>query len=121
MEVFSIGYYSAKSSAKRNALSQLKKASIELNGRGIEISSNAEGAYYWANEAAFNGEPKDELLRVSAMKGACALVWDIAEAMLATDPKVKRGAILESCVANGIAYYTARTQYQLYRQAALNS
>ena len=118
--MFNSNPYTAKSSAKRNALSQLNKSGISYAPGAIEIASGPAG-FYWANPTAFDGEPKDELLRVSAMKGACALVWDIAEAMLKTDPKVKRGAILEACVGNGIAYYTARTQYQLYRQAALNS
>lgn len=117
---FTINTYTAKSSAMRNAKAQLKAGNIELNGRAISIIGTSDG-YYWDNPSAFNSQPKDELLRVSAMKGACALVWDIAGAMLAADPSVKRAAILAQCVANGIAYYTARTQYQLYRQAVLNS
>jgi hypothetical protein len=127
MNTFKTTTYTAKSSAMRNAKAQLATANVELNGRSIEIVGGADlgggdvSGFFWANSLAFQSQPKDELLRVSAMKGACALVWDIAEAMLTENPSIKRAAILAACVANGIAYYTARTQYQLYRQAKLNS
>jgi hypothetical protein len=56
----------------------------------------------------------------SAMSGACALVWDIAGSMLAADPTTRRKDILQACVDRGIAFYTARTQYQKYREACKN-
>lgn len=52
--------------------------------------------------------------RKSAMKGSCALVWTIAEEML---PQARRRDILAACVARGIAYNTARTQFQRYTEA----
>lgn len=59
-------------------------------------------------------------LNKSAMSGACSLVWDIAGSMLAANPDVKRKEILLACVERGIAFYTARTQYQKYREACKN-
>ena len=44
----------------------------------------------------------------------CKTVWVIADDMLKANPNTKRSAILEACVKAGIAYYTARTQYQQF-------
>ena len=49
------------------------------------------------------------------MSGACAVVWGIAEKMLKDGAKRKN--IIEACVEHGVAYYTARTQYQKYTEA----
>jgi len=48
----------------------------------------------------------------STVSNPCKLVWGIASDMKEANPLVKRGAVLEECVRQGIAYYTARTQYQ---------
>lgn len=42
----------------------------------------------------------------------CKRVWNIATVMKELNPLVKRGEVLATCVEEGIAYYTARTQYQ---------
>jgi len=47
----------------------------------------------------------------------CMEVWNIAGVLFSADPKVTRKEILEACSLAGIAFYTARTQYQLWRQA----
>jgi hypothetical protein len=52
---------------------------------------------------------KVEITHVSTIERPCKRVWDIAESM----PGAKRKDILAACVAEGIAYYTARTQYQM--------
>ncbi len=66
------------------------------------------------------GKPKLDILRKSSMDGACSMVWDIAGSMLAENPDTKRKEILQACVDSGIAFYTARTQYQKYREACKN-
>jgi hypothetical protein len=48
----------------------------------------------------------------STVERPCKKVWWIADEMITTNPKVKRGAVLAECVKQGIAFYTARTQYQ---------
>ncbi len=51
-------------------------------------------------------------LHKSEIDKPCKRVWAIAEAMLVSRPKAKRAEVLAACTAEGIAYYTARTQYQ---------
>lgn len=50
----------------------------------------------------------------STVENPSKLVWEIAEQMTVANPKVRRKEIIEKCVASGIAYYTARTQYQVW-------
>jgi hypothetical protein len=52
--------------------------------------------------------------RVSTTTRPCQKVWEIADEMLKADPATKRKAILERCVAAGVAYNTARTQLQYF-------
>lgn len=47
-------------------------------------------------------------------KRPCKLVWHIADEMKASNPEVKRKEVLAECVKRGVAFYTARTQYQLW-------
>lgn len=42
----------------------------------------------------------------------CKRVWIIADDMLAANPDVKRKDVMAACIAAGVAFYTARTQYQ---------
>lgn len=52
---------------------------------------------------------KIEITHKSTVDRPCGRVWDIADSM----PGAKRKDILQACVDAGIAYYTARTQYQM--------
>ena len=52
----------------------------------------------------------------STVSGAVAIVWDVTKAML--EKGASRKEILAACVARGVNINTAKTQYQLYRQAA---
>jgi hypothetical protein len=51
----------------------------------------------------------------------CSKVWDIAAALHKDNPQVKRKEVLEACLNAGIAFYTARTQYQEWYKASKNS
>lgn len=53
-------------------------------------------------------------LKKSTASSPVKLVHSICETMLKTDPKVSRSTIQEFCIAQGIAFYTARTQVQVY-------
>lgn len=44
----------------------------------------------------------------STVERPCKRVWQVADDM----PGAKRKDVLDACVKQGIAYYTARTQYQ---------
>lgn len=59
-----------------------------------------------ADAQAVNVDPARP--RMSTAQRPTKLVWDIADKM----PGAKRKEVIEACVAAGIAYGTARTQYQ---------
>lgn len=52
----------------------------------------------------------------STAKKPCSIVWEICEAN--KDKGLKRKDILQLCVDAGVAYYTARTQYQQWLVAS---
>lgn len=56
--------------------------------------------------------PKVEVVHESTVERPCKLVWHIADEMLTANPAVRRKDVLAACVARGVAFYTARTQYQ---------
>lgn len=111
--------YKTKASAKRAG----KKALIQHPVDSTLDTSPAEaGGFIWVIMGAEIEAPKKEVkveklnvLRKSTMSGACALVWDIAEQGLANG--LKRKDIIAQCVEAGVAFYTARTQYQKYTEA----
>lgn len=47
----------------------------------------------------------------SEQEKPCRFVWDMADA----NPEMKRAEVIALCVSFGVAYYTARTQYQAWR------
>lgn len=55
---------------------------------------------------------KIEVTNESTAERPCKLVWHIADDMKAANPEVKRKEVLAECVKRGVAFYTARTQYQ---------
>lgn len=55
---------------------------------------------------------KIEVTNESTAERPCKLVWHIADEMKAANPEVKRKEVLAECVKRGVAFYTARTQYQ---------
>lgn len=57
------------------------------------------------------------MLRKSTIESPSKRVWEIAEQMKAANPNVRRKDVIAACVEQGIAYYTARTQYQLWFKA----
>lgn len=79
----------------------------------LEIKEDHFCKFKAAHVAEEAPEPKKEILRKSKIKKPCYRVWDIADEM--TD--ARRKDVIAACVAEGIAFYTARTQYQLWKQA----
>lgn len=57
------------------------------------------------------------MLHQSEIKRPCKTVWAIADSMKGKT----RAEIIAACVAKGIAFYTARTQYQQYKAAQARS
>ncbi len=58
----------------------------------------------------------DNIVRKSSIERPTKKVWDIAEAMFVANPDTRRKDVIAECVRRGIAFYTARTQYQVWSQ-----
>lgn len=100
----------------------------------VEICITEQGAYYYNVVApkevlpglitdADNGSEivpaeaehavhRGEVSNKSTTERPCKRVWIIADDMLAANPEVKRKDVIAACIAAGVAFYTARTQYQ---------
>jgi hypothetical protein len=52
------------------------------------------------------------VVNTSTAERPCKLVWQIADDVNAATPGAKRSVVLAECVRQGVAFYTARTQYQ---------
>jgi len=61
------------------------------------------------------GEIEKYIRRHSEIDSPCKRVWAIADSM----PEAARKDVLAVCEQEGIAYYTARTQYQSWRRASI--
>jgi hypothetical protein len=61
--------------------------------------------------------PDPSLRGKSSVDSPVAKVWTMSDAMVAAVPaenRAKRSEVVEACQADGIAYYTARTQFQAW-------
>ena len=58
------------------------------------------------------GEPRNR----SSVAAPCALVWDLAQAIV-VDGEGARKDVIAAAVAEGVNKYTARTQYQRWHEA----
>lgn len=59
--------------------------------------------------------------RKSSVSSPVKFVWELAEAMTKQDPTMRRKDIIAAAIANGVAGYTARTQYQAWYTAKRES
>lgn len=53
--------------------------------------------------------------RKSDIENPCEYVWTVCENMVPNG--ARRKDVIAYCVENGVAFYTARTQYQLWKKA----
>jgi hypothetical protein len=67
------------------------------------------------NETLKADKPDADIRRKSEIVRPTKLVWDICDAVRKANPEATRKEILEECERRGIAYYTARTQYQVWK------
>jgi hypothetical protein len=115
--------YTVKSSAHRAAkqagLEKEQYEIVEVDGRfGFQPIEVAEEpvqeapAEVEAIEAPAKGEAKPEVKHKSDIERPTKAVWHIADEMSAANPQVRRKDVIAECVRRGIAFYTARTQYQ---------
>lgn len=66
---------------------------------------------------AYSSKATAKRVHKSAIGSPCKLVWDMAEEMAGE----RRKDIIAACVKKGVAFNTARTQYQLWFTATKNS
>ncbi len=62
-------------------------------------------------------ESKPDRVKTSTVPNPVKFVWALAEEMRAADPNVTRKAIVDACIAKGVAFYTAKTQVQRFLKA----
>jgi hypothetical protein len=108
--------YSSKSNARRAAKKEFGEDAIEGTDFAI-IESEGEFSIQpiEATAAAMpEQQPKPERLHKSQIENPVKQVRAIADSM----PGARRKDVVAACVAQGIAYFTARTQYQKWRQAS---
>lgn len=65
----------------------------------------------------FQPKAKPDIKRKSDIAHPTKAVWHIADEMFAANPQVRRKDVIAECVRRGIAFYTARTQYQQWLAA----
>lgn len=69
--------------------------------------------------------PQEKVVHESTVKNPTKLVWNIADQMLnrarETNCKTTRRIIMDECIKQGVATYTARTQFQQWLVANRNS
>jgi hypothetical protein len=73
------------------------------------VASKKQEEFHNVTEAE-HAEHRGEIVRESTVERPCKLVWHIADEMVGA----RRKDVLAVCVARGVAFYTARTQYQLW-------
>lgn len=113
--------YKAKSSVKRAIVKQFGTKVFE---EGTVVQNKDETWSFIPKIDKVKEEPKKtkkakkKTKRVyensSSAPSPCSLVWSIAEEM---GTEAKRKDVLARCVEEGVAFYTARTQYQKYKEA----
>lgn len=118
--------YTAKSSAHRAAkqagLTKDQYEIIEIDGQfGYRLLEEDPSVMEPVQEEpAAEVKPAKAKLEVkhhSEIPRPTKTVWHIADQMHAENPNVRRKDVIAECVRRGIAYYTARTQYQQWLAA----
>lgn len=119
-EVFVVGVYETRTQARK------AKTDLELPGKISKYLEEVIGEVKFeiikpaptiqVPKAEKVASKKIEIVHESIVERPCKMVMQIADEMLITHPDAKRKDILAACVDRGIAYYTARTQYQSWLQ-----
>lgn len=91
--------------AKRSAVRAARNAMVK--------DSSVTGYVINETEAGWTFSLVTQIRRRSIVAGPCNKVWDIASRM----PGARRKDVVQAAVDAGIAFYTARTQYQAWHAA----
>lgn len=108
-------FYSTKANAKR-AAKKLGHNNFELiqgsNGWAVQVVTITVEEMVGYNPQLLLPAPKLNFLIKSSVDNPVKMVWEIADKMWGE----RRKDIIQKCVDLGIAYNTARTQYQAFYQ-----
>lgn len=101
----------------------VKKVSEEIKSGTLVSSRTTPAGGTPAKLQAPPRPPKaaSERSHKSSVDSPTKLVWYIADEMTTKDPSVPRKKVIEECQRRGIAFYTARTQYQQWLTAKRES
>jgi hypothetical protein len=86
----------------------LQKHNWSCMGCNAEWGDEIEAPTKAKKPAKVNEGPARIYTNRSTVDGACAVVWQLADSM----PGAKRKEVIGAAVDAGVAFYTARTQYQ---------
>lgn len=103
--------FKAKSSVKRWAVKAFGTEVFEVG----TVEQDEAGLFYF-KAATIKEETKSKKVYAnsSSCGRPCQVVWTIAEEM---GLEAKRKDVLAKCEEAGVTFYTARTQYQKYKEA----
>jgi hypothetical protein len=104
---YAVGAYATRNEARA------AKAKNNYEGKVVKASDVKVEVVDLAAKAA---KPAVEIVRASTIESPCFVVWDTADNMKGA----RRKDVIAACIAKGVAYYTARTQYQLWLTAKKN-
>lgn len=112
-EDYVVGIYAGRTEA-RNAKADQKLAGTiaKASDYNFELVNLQEDVAPVTETEKPAPKAKREVTHESTVERPCKLVWQIADDMKAANPKVTRREVLDAAVTAGVAYYTARTQYQ---------
>lgn len=89
----------------------------DLGVTAEELLSAVEASQKVSKSAAGKPVSEIEVTRKSTVKNPVQRVWEICEEMRSS----RRKEVIAKCVDEGIAFYTARTQYQQWKAAGKSS
>lgn len=110
-------YYTNKSNANRAGKSTFGEnnyliETTKLGFKVVEIQKESPIAEQLKQADKLANNAVSSIARESTVKRPCYVVWDMADKMVGA----RRKDVVAACVQAGVAYYTARTQYQLWNQ-----
>lgn len=110
---YAVGAYKSRQAARDAKASEGLEGSIKNKSEvEFEVINSVEPVAPEAEAEKPAKATASPVLHKSEVDHPCKRVWGIACDMKKANPDVKRGEVLAECVRQGVAYYTARTQYQ---------
>lgn len=116
--------YTTKSVCQRGAGRKFPEA---LAAGAIHMQKEDDGKWYFfliepdapavAEKSAKKPRAKSNMAQKDGEPGPCFIVWDLCDKMVGA----RRTDVIKACVAAGVNYNTARTQYQHWYTARKNS